>query len=139
MVEVPWLTAVATPVLVMVAIWGLLELQVTLLLRSTVPPEPLVPMAINWLVWPGEATDWELGITDMETMLGFAPPPPPPPLVPVTETVAVVVMSPPNPLMLAVIVAEPGATAVATPLESMDATPAELDVHVTTAVTSCVV
>jgi hypothetical protein len=41
----------------MVAICVLLELQVTLLLKSSVAPEEVVPIAINWLVSPGEATD----------------------------------------------------------------------------------
>ena len=57
MVEAPWLTPVASPEVLMVAICVLLELQVTLLLKSSVAPEEVVPIAMNWLVSPGEATD----------------------------------------------------------------------------------
>jgi hypothetical protein len=62
MVTLPWPTAVARPVPApMVAIWVLLELQATWLVRLTVAPVEVVPMARNWLVWVGEATDWSRG------------------------------------------------------------------------------
>ena len=81
MVVVPWLTAVARPPVVMVAIWMLEELHVTLLVMSTVAPEEVVPMAMNWAVCPWEATDWEPGMILTETRS-----PPPVPLPPVTVT-----------------------------------------------------
>jgi len=57
MVTVPWLTAVASPPEAMVAICVLLEPQMAWLVRSSVAPEDVVPMARNWEVSPGEATD----------------------------------------------------------------------------------
>ncbi len=51
MVSVPWPTAVARPVVApTVAICVLLELQATWLLRLTVAPDEVDPMAMNWLV-----------------------------------------------------------------------------------------
>jgi hypothetical protein len=51
MVVLPLPTPVASPVVApMVAIWGLLEVQATWLLRFTVAPDEVVPMARNWLV-----------------------------------------------------------------------------------------
>jgi len=46
-VVVPLLTAVASPPALMVATWVLLELQVTVPVRSSVAPELVVPMAMN--------------------------------------------------------------------------------------------
>jgi hypothetical protein len=40
----------------MVATWTLLELQETWLLRFSVAPDEVVPVATNWVVSPGEAT-----------------------------------------------------------------------------------
>jgi hypothetical protein len=62
-VTVPWLTAVASPGTVpvfsglpTVAICTLLELQVDRPVRSTVAPDEVVPIAMNWLVSGGAAT-----------------------------------------------------------------------------------
>jgi hypothetical protein len=62
-VTVPWPIAVACPGTVptfsglpIVAIVVLLELQVDWPVRLTVAPDAVVPMAMNWLVFPGEAT-----------------------------------------------------------------------------------
>ena len=57
MVLVPTLTAVARPPGVMVATSALLEPQVTWLVRSSVAPDEVVPIAMNWLVCLGDATD----------------------------------------------------------------------------------
>ena len=74
MVAVPAPTAVAKPVFApMVAICWLLELQTTAPVKSTVDPEPVVPMARNCAVWLGTATDCELGMMAKETT---APPEP---------------------------------------------------------------
>jgi hypothetical protein len=63
-VTAPWLTAVASPGTVPTfsglptdAICTLLELQVDVPVRLTVAPDEFVPMAMNWLVSPGAATD----------------------------------------------------------------------------------
>jgi hypothetical protein len=50
MVAVPGTTAVASPDAVMVATWGLLELQTTWLDTFTVAPDEVVPVAMNWVV-----------------------------------------------------------------------------------------
>jgi len=50
-VVLPALTAVAIPLVApMVATAVLLELQVTALVRYSVAPEDVVPIAINWVV-----------------------------------------------------------------------------------------
>ena len=56
MVAVPGPTAVASPEVLIVATWTLLELQETWLLRFSVAPDEVVPVATNWVVSPGEAT-----------------------------------------------------------------------------------
>ena len=85
MVVLPLPTPVAKPVVaLMVAICGLLELQATWLLRFTVAPDEVVPMAMNWVVWVGDATACEAGMMESEVML----PPAEPPLEPVTVRVA---------------------------------------------------
>lgn len=57
---------------------------------------------------------------------------------PVTVTVAVLDLTPPNPFMLAVMVTLPGATAVARPEELTVATAALLELHATWLVMSLV-
>src|ERR1700685_4666357 len=101
MVEVPAPPAVAKPVLApMVAICWLLELQTTAPVRSTVDPDPVVPMARNCAVWLGTATDCALGMTAKEAM---APLDPDPPELPGTVMAQPAVIVPVKPLMLAVI------------------------------------
>jgi hypothetical protein len=50
MVVVPWLRPVARPVELIFAICVLLELQTTWAVTSSVAPDDVVPMAMNWLV-----------------------------------------------------------------------------------------
>ncbi len=50
MVVVPLLSPVASPPALIVAICVLLELQATWLVRFSVAPEDVVPIAMNWLV-----------------------------------------------------------------------------------------
>jgi hypothetical protein len=136
-VTVPWVTAVASPVLApIVAICVLLEDQDTWLVRFTVAFVDVVPIAMNCVVSPGRDTDCEPGMMAREVTV------PPVPLVPddpVTVTVALAVMFPVYPLMLAVIVAVPALSAVARPVELTLATVGALDVHVDVSVTSDVV
>jgi hypothetical protein len=115
----------------MVAICWLLELQETWFVMSSVAPVEVVPIAINWLVWPGVSTACVPGI--METEVNSAVPPPPPP--PVTVSVAVALTSPPKPFSLAVIVVVPAPTPVASPAALMVATVVSLDVQDTESVT----
>jgi hypothetical protein len=56
-VVVPWLNPLASPLELIVAMEVLLELQRTWPVRSSVAPAEVVPMARNWPVWPGAATD----------------------------------------------------------------------------------
>jgi hypothetical protein len=49
-VSVPFDTAVASPACVIVAICGLLELHATWLVRFTVAPDVVVPIAMNCVV-----------------------------------------------------------------------------------------
>ena len=117
-----------------VAIDALLELHATLLLRFTVAPEDVVPIARNWLVSPAEATVCEPGITAIDTTV----PPAVPPLDPLTVSVALEVSGPAYPVALAVIVVEPAPTAVATPAEFTVATEGVVELHVTDPVMFCV-
>jgi hypothetical protein len=57
MVAVPGPTAVASPELLMVATWTLLELQETWLVTFSVAPDEVVPVAMNWVVSPSAETD----------------------------------------------------------------------------------
>ena len=50
MVVVPWLRPVARPVELIFAICVLLELQTAWAVTSSVAPDEVVPMAMNWLV-----------------------------------------------------------------------------------------
>ena len=110
----------------MVAICVLLELQATWLLRFTVAPDEVVPMARNWLVLPGDATACEAGMMERVAMV----PPAEPPLEPVTLRMAVEVV-PLNDDVLAVIVVVPAPTAVAIPAALIVATAGTLEVQVT--------
>jgi hypothetical protein len=136
-VTVPCPTAVANPVAApIVAICWLLELQVAELVTSIVDPEEVVPIAMNWAVCVGTATDCEPGMTVNDTKVvpgGMVPPPGEP----VTVRVAVAEVTPVNPLMVAVIVVVPADTPVATPEELMLAIPGTLEVQVTEFVMSC--
>ena len=91
-------------------------------------PEEVVPIAMNWVVCVGEATDWELGM-----MVSDASVPPAPPVPPVTVIVAV---APVDPDKVADMVVEPAETAVASPEELTVATAGVLEVQVTWLVTS---
>src|SRR5579863_687219 len=130
MVLLPCPTPVARPEFApMVAICTALELQVACCVRSMVPPEVLVPMAMNWLVCVGEATDCEPGITSSFTM-SLLPETLPPP---VTVTAAVAEI-PPG--ILAVMVAVPAETPVARPVALTVATAGAFEVQETVVVTS---
>jgi len=118
----------------MVAIELLLELHATLPVRFTVAPEEVVPMAMNWLVCPGEETVCEPGITASETIA----PPADPPVEPVTVSTALDATGPANPAALAVIVVVPAPTAVANPVPLMVATDGVLELQVTPSVMFCV-
>jgi hypothetical protein len=128
MVLVPLPTAVARPPGAIVATWALLEPQATWLVRSSVAPEEVVPIAMNWLVWVGDATDCVPGIMASETS---APPTEPPPVA-VTVIVAVALT---DPAREAVIVAVPAPAAVASPDEFTVATVGALDIQVAWSVT----
>jgi hypothetical protein len=118
----------------MVAIAVLLELHATELVRFTVAPDEVDPMARNWLVWVGALTVCELGMTLIETIV----PPAWPPLEPVTVKVALALMGPAYPPALAVIVVEPAPTAVASPAAFTVATEGVVEVQVTLPVMFCV-
>jgi len=136
-VALPLPTAVASPVVVpIVAICVLLELQATWLVRFTVAPDEVVPMARNWVVCVGDATACEVGIIATDAIV---PPAVPPPLEPVAVRVALEVTWPLNESVLAVIVVVPAPTAVATPAALIVATAGTLEVHVTELVMFCVV
>jgi hypothetical protein len=111
----------------MVAIAVLLELHATWLVRFTVAPDEVEPMARNWLVWVGAATVCEFGITEIETTV----PPAWAPLEPDTVTVALALTGPLNPPALAVIVVLPEPTAVASPDALTVATEGALELQVT--------
>ena len=111
-----------------VAIWTLLDDQATWLVRFTVAPLAAVPMAMNWLVWPGELTVCESGITLSPVIPVTVPVPP---LEPATVRVDDAESTPVNPPMVAVMVVLPEATPVAMPEELMVATLGTLDVQVT--------
>jgi hypothetical protein len=128
MVVVPWLTAVANPPAVIVPTCELLELQVTVPVKSSVAPEVVVPMAMNWLVCVGDATDWVPGMMASDARLPPVVPPPPP----VTVMVALALTDPGS---VAVMVAVPADTAVAIPEEFTEATAGVLDDQVACAVT----
>jgi hypothetical protein len=97
------------------------------LVRFTVAPEEVVPMARNWVVWVGDATACEDGMIESEAIL----PPEEPPLEPVTVRAALELTCPLNEDVLAVIVVVPEPTAVAIPAALMVATEGTLEVQVT--------
>jgi hypothetical protein len=130
MVLVPWLNPLASPVELMVAMEALLELHRTWLVRSSVAPDEVVPIAMNWLVWPGDATDWVPGIMVRDVR---SPPPVLPLPVTVTEAVLLVIR-PPNPCMVAVIVTVPEPTPVTKPAALTVATLVLLEFQVTVVV-----
>jgi hypothetical protein len=76
--------------------------------------------------------DWALGMMDSDARVELVPPPPPP--VTVTE-IALLVMRPPKPFMLAVMVAVPAPSPVTTPVELTVATEVALEDQVAVAVT----
>src|ERR1700722_8903121 len=92
-------------------------------------------MAMNWVVWPGDATACAAGMIAIEVMV----PPALPPLEPVTVKTALETAGPRNAGAVAVMVVVPAPTAVATPAELTVATAGALEVHVTVAVIFCVV
>ena len=106
------------------------------MVRLTVAPVDVVPMAINCVVSLGTATDCEEGIMASEVTVPLAPVVPDDP---VTVTVALAVMVPVYPFMLAVIVVVPAVSPVARPVELTDATEGTLEVHVAVSVSSDVV
>ena len=84
-----------TPTVQMVAICALLDLQVAALVKSTVPPDEVVPIAMNCAVCGGEAMICELGMIAILTTCVPVPVPVPDP--PVTVMVALLVTVPANP------------------------------------------
>ena len=108
------------------------------MVRFTVALVDVVPIAMNCVVSPGSDTDCELGMMVSEDTVPLEPP------VPldeeaVTVTVALAVIVPVYPFMLAVIVVVPAVSAVARPVELTLATAGTLEVHVTESVSSDVV
>jgi hypothetical protein len=77
-VVVPADTPVATPVALIVATAGTLDVQVAESVRSWVVegwlfPWPKIPVAVNWAVWPAEI-DCVVGETESETANGLVQP-----------------------------------------------------------------
>ena len=138
-VTMPWVNAVAKPVFApIVAICVLLEDQETWLVRFSVAPVDVVPIAMNWVVSLGTATDWALGMIVRDVTLDEGDEPPPPDVA-VTVRVALAVRVPVNPFIVAVMVVVPAVSAVAIPVELTLATAGVLEVHVAESVSSCVV
>jgi hypothetical protein len=134
-VVVPLPTAVARPVLLIVATVELLEVHATVEVRSSVAPAPVVPIAMNWPVSVGESTVWLAGMIEIDVTSVFVGPVE----VVVTVACALEVTGPVKPLMLAVIGTLPAPTDVTNPEELTVAT-FELPVlQVTRVVTSSVV
>jgi len=79
MVEVPSATAVARPLLLIVATDVLDELQVACVVMSWLVPSEYVPEAANCWVPPTGRLGLA-GVTDIETSVAVGPPPVPPPL-----------------------------------------------------------
>ena len=96
----------------------------------TVVPDPVVPRAMNCAVWLICDRDCKPGVIVTETIGSVET------ALAVTVRVALAVMVPVNPFMVAVIVVVPAPTAVAMPVELMVATVGELEVHVTKSVSS---
>jgi hypothetical protein len=122
MVAVPGPTAVASPEVLIVATWTLLELQETWLPTFSVTPDKVVPMAMNW-VWSPSASDRVPGMTEIDVTST----PELPPVDTVTVRLAVPVATVLSAFVKrAVIVAVPGLTAVASPVEELMLTIPEL-------------
>jgi hypothetical protein len=115
----------------MVPTWALLELHITWLVKSSVAPDDVVPMAMNWLVWLGDATACAPGMIVSDVSV----PPAAVVLVPVTVIAAVPAVMPGS---VAEIVAVPGTNAVTSPVELTVATAGVLDVQVAWSVMSSV-
>ena len=121
-VAVPMPAPVANPVPPMVATKIEDELQLAALVRSWRLPSLYVPVAVNcWLV--PFAIEPLTGLTETETRIGA-----------VTATVAELVTV----LELAVMLVDPSMFAVTSPVAVTGATAGNEDVHVTEAVTPCV-
>jgi hypothetical protein len=78
MVVVPAVRPVATPVELIVATAGTLDVQVAVSVRSCelegwLLPCPKMPVAVNCAVWP-VPMDWVVGDTEMETANGLVQP-----------------------------------------------------------------
>lgn len=124
-VVVPVEFATANPVALTVATFTSLDCHVTEFVRSNVVGAlEYVPIAMNWLDSPVVVTVCELGIIAMEVRpcVGW----------PTTDRSA----EPLTPPTLARMVVSPVLTPVASPPDVIEATPASLDVHVTSVVMS---
>jgi hypothetical protein len=106
----------------MVATDVALDPQVTWLVRFTVVPVEVVPIAMNWVVSGGDKTACELGMMESDVMDPVDEP------APVT---VIVVEAGGVPDWLAVIVVVPAETAEASPVEFTVATAGVLEVQVT--------
>jgi hypothetical protein len=113
-VVVPTATAVASPAALMVAVAGVPEAHVTLVVMFCVVPLLSVPVAVNCRVSPA-AIDKVAGVTAMETKVGG---------------VTVRVVEPEMFPEVAVIVVAPAATAVASPAVLIVAAAGVLEFHV---------
>ncbi len=123
MVVVPVDTGVASPLALIVATVGMLELQVTWLVTSPKLPSEKVAVAVNCWVWP---EDSEMVGLDGEMVMAVTVL-----LLTVNVALAVTLL-----LDLAVIVVVPSATPVANPELLMVATPVDEEVQVTVEETS---
>lgn len=121
----PEATAVASPLALIVATVVVPDVQVAVELRFFVEPSLYVPVAVNCWVAP-TAMLAEFGVTAMEVSVAVD-----------ADTVNIAV--PLTPLWEAVMVEEPEATAVASPLALIVATVVVADVQVAVVVTFAVV
>jgi hypothetical protein len=125
MVVEPEATAVASPDELIVATVVVADVQVAVELKFFVEPSLYVPVAVNcWVA--ATAMLAEFGVTAMEVSVAVD-----------ADTVNIAV--PLTPLMEAVMVEEPEATAVASPLELIVATVVVADVQVAVVLTFAVV
>jgi hypothetical protein len=126
MVELPAVTAVATPPELIVAVAVLEELHVAVEVSTFVDPSLYVPVAVNCCVAPTVIDD-VAGVTAIEDNVGGG-------AIALTVNTAV----PDAPEKLAVIVEVPAATAVATPEELIVAVAVLEELHVAIEVRSLV-
>ena len=124
MLEVPVATAVANPVVVIVAKDGVAEFHTAVFVRFCVVPSVNVPVAVNWSVSPF-AIDALGAVIAIDCRVAG-----------VTVKVSVFEVTP---LELAVITDVPGLTAVARPVALIVATPGVAEFHVAVLVRFCVV